>query len=181
MPTKDFKGVVRPTANKAHGTRSNYRVGCRCLLCRAANSRYESERRAMRQSGEWNCLVPATRARRHILNLSKHNVGRRAISAASDVSATIIFEIKRGRRATIRKSTQDRILAVTRLAVSDAALVPAANTWRQLNTLLAEGFSKAELARRLGLRSGSLQLGKEKVLARNAVRVDRFYRLLMRE
>jgi len=115
------------------------------------------------------------------LRLSKQGVGRRAVADASDVSASIIAQIRCGRRTQIRKRTLNRILEVTNLAVSDAALVPAGKTWRQINTLIEEGFSKAELARRLGFASPALQLGKNRILARSAARVDRLFRLFMKE
>jgi len=67
------------------------------------------------------------------------------------------------------------------LAVSDAAIVPANETWRQINVLLEEGFTKAELAHRLGFESAALQVGKERILARTAARVDRLFRMLMKE
>lgn len=38
-------------ATKQHGTRIRYMGGCRCLPCRAANSRYECERQARRNLG----------------------------------------------------------------------------------------------------------------------------------
>ena len=168
-------------AHKPHGTRLKYMAGCKCLRCRAANSRYECERSASRLAGDWNGLVPATAARHHLFRLSKQGVGRRAVSAACDVSLTIIGSIRSGTRTQIRKRTQDRILGVTRHAVSDAALVPANETWRQINALIEEGFTKAELARRLGLETPALQLGRSRILARTAARVDRLFRMLMKE
>jgi hypothetical protein len=105
-------------------------------------------------------LAPSNRARRHIFRLSRQGVGRRALSAASDVSAAIIVEIKSGRRTQIRKRTQERILEVSHVAVIDAAVVSAGPSWKQIRALLSEGFTKAELARRLGFRSNALQLGK---------------------
>jgi hypothetical protein len=115
------------------------------------------------------------------MRLSKQGVGRRAVSAACDVSSTVISAIRTGRRTQIRKRTQDRILGVTRLAVSDAALVPARKTWSQITQLLQEGFTKAELAQRLGFAGPALQIGKDKILACTAARVDRFFRMLMKE
>jgi len=47
--------------------------------------------------------------------------------------------------------------------------------------LLEEGFTKAELARRLGFETPALQVGKGEILARTAARVDRLFRMLMKE
>jgi hypothetical protein len=181
MRPTSLRDVAALAAQKSHGTRLKYMAGCKCLPCRAANSRYECERAKARLAGDWNGLVPALAARRHLLRLSKQGVGRRAVAAACDVSLTIVASIRSGTRTQIRKRTQDRILGVTRLAVSDAALVPANETWRQINALLEEGFTKAELARRLGFRTPALQVGKGKILARTAARVDRLFRMLMKE
>ena len=181
MRPTHLRDVVELAAQKSHGTRLKYMASCRCLPCRAANSRYECERAKARRNGDWNGLVPADPARKHILRLSKQGVGRRAVAAASDVPASIIAQIRCGRRTQIRKRTLNRILEVTNLAVSDAALVAAGKTWRQINTLIEEGFSKAELARRLGFASPALQLGKNRILARSAARVDRLFRLFMKE
>jgi hypothetical protein len=93
----------------------------------------------------------------------------------------VISRIKSGQSTHIRKGTEEKLLAVSKDAVSDAAGVRAYPTWRQIKSLLAEGFTRAELARRLGYKSPSLQLGKKWILARNAARVDRLYRRLMKE
>lgn len=171
-----------PTAAQlACGTRAKYISGCRCLPCRAANSRYECERAAARKAGDWNGLVPAGRARAHLLKLSRRGVGRRAVQAACDVALTILQEVHSGRKTQIRRRTETRILAVTVDALSDGALIPAAHTHALIQRLLEEGFTRAELARRLGYRSPKLQLNTPKVTAKNAARVERFYRLVMLE
>ena len=181
MRPTSLQDVAALAAQKSHGTRVKYMAGCKCLPCRAANSRYECGRARARLAGDWNGLVPAVAARRHLLRLSKLGVGRRAVAAACDVSVTIVASIRSGVRTQIRKRTQDRILGVTRHAVSDAALVPADETWRQIDVLLEEGFTKAELARRLGFASPALQVGRDRILARTAARVDRLFRMLMKE
>jgi hypothetical protein len=58
---------------KPHGTRIKYLGGCRCLLCRAANSRYECDRARLRRLGLANGIVDAAPARAHLFKLS--NVG----------------------------------------------------------------------------------------------------------
>lgn len=172
---------VRLAENKPHGTREKYKAGCRCLPCRAANARYAAARASARASGNWNGLVPAEPARKHILKLSKQGVGRRAIAAASDVAEKVIARIRSGAQSNVRKNTEDRILAVSNQAPSDGALIRAAATWKQIRTLRADGFTKAELARRLGYRFPSLQIGKIRIRARTAARIDRLFRVLMKE
>ncbi len=181
MQPRTPPNVTRFAENKPHGTRLRYKAGCRCLACRAANARYETVRARARASGNWNGLVPAEAARKHILRLSKQGVGRRAIAAASDIAEKVIARIRSGAQSNVRRSTEARILAVTNQAPSDGALIRADATWRQIKTLLADGFTKAELARRLGYRFPSLQIGKTRIRARTAARIDRLFRLLMKE
>ena len=181
MQSRNPPNVAKLAANKPHGTRLKYKAGCRCLVCRAANARYETTRARASSSGNWNGLVPAEAARKHILKLSRQGVGRRAIAAASDVAERVISRIRSRRQSNVRKSTEDRILAVSNQAQSDGALIRADGAWKQIKALLADGFTKAELARRLGYRSPSLQIGKAKIQARTAARIDRLFRVLMKE
>lgn len=47
--------------------------------------------------------------------------------------------------------------------------------------LLEGGFTKAELARRLGFEAPALQVGEPRILARTAAKVDRLFRMVMKE
>jgi hypothetical protein len=165
-------------AERPHGTRLRYISGCRCVPCRAANSRYETERLAARKRGEWNGIVCSDRARAHLLALSGAGVGRRAVGEASGVAITVIQQVRSGRRPQIRAATERRILAVDRQALADGARVPAGPTWRRVRELLAEGYTKARIARELGAQKPALQLGRRRVLAITAVRVERLHRRL---
>lgn len=150
------------------GTRVRYVRGCRCDACRAANTQYERERGAARRAGDWNGLVDARLARAHLRKLSRQGVGRRAVAAASDVAESLLCDIRAGRKTRIRARTERRILAVTPAMASDRALVDATPTWELLEELLEEGFTEAQLARWLGYETPRLQLGRERVTARNA-------------
>jgi hypothetical protein len=164
------------------GTRAKYVAKvCRCVRCRAANSRYERERAAKRRAGEADPLVPATAARAHLAALSRAGIGRRVVSAAGDVPTGTLAEITQGRKLQIRRSTERRILAVDASARAGGTLVDAGPTWRLIGRLLEEGFTKTELARRLRFRALALQLGRRRITARNAVRVERFYWTIMAE
>jgi predicted ArsR family transcriptional regulator len=129
----------------------------------------------------WNGDVDAAPVRRHLRKLSRRGVGYKSVAAACDVSKTILLLVLTGRKRAVRKRTADRVLAVTRDAIADAGLVDARPTWKLLDELLQEdtGFTRAELARRLGYRTPALQLRHGKVLARTALRVARLYRELM--
>ena len=165
------------------GTRAKYiGAGCRCLPCRAANSRYETARAAARQRGDWNGLVPADRAAAHLRWLSRQGVGRRAVAAASGVASSALGEIKRGEKVWIRAATARRILAVETSCVSDHALLPSRRAHRRLQRLLAEGYPARRLAKWLGYQGDGLQFkAGHKMTARNVWRIDRLYRVLMAE
>jgi hypothetical protein len=181
MRQRSLPDAAGLAASKPHGRRAKYKAGCRCLPCRASNARYEASRSKARASGDWNGLVASDKALGHILALSKKGVGRRAIAAASDVSETVISRIRSGEQQRIRKRTETRVLAVTKEAANDGTLVSARRMWHQIHALLTEGFTKAELAIRLGYTSPTLQMGKRKVRARTAARVEKLYRTIMQE
>jgi hypothetical protein len=157
-------------------------AGCRCLQCRAANSRYETERLRARKAGEWNGLVDAGPVRVHLKRLARAGVGRRTVSEACDVGQSTLMAVKQGRKTQLRKATADRILAVTPTTARGAAnLVPARATWLLLEQLLADGFTKAELARRLGFKTPALQVSRVKVTARTQMRVEKLWFSVMAE
>jgi len=125
----------------------------------------------------WNGLVPAEKAREHLLSLSAKNVGRRAVRAACDVADSVLEDIRAGRKTQIRADTERRILSVDEKAISDHALVPAAETWRLINLLRKRhSFTKIEIAQALGHKVPSLQIKKNFVLASTAKKVERLYR-----
>ena len=165
---------------KPHGVRARYIAGCRCLLCRAANSRYSCSRDAAIKAGDWNGIVPADAARRHLLQLSKAGIGKRAVRDACDVGYTIICQVRTGKRMQIRKSTEQKILAVTADAANDRSLIDAGPAWNQIRELLSEGFTKTALSQRLGY-ARSIQFPKDRMTAANVAKVDKLYRTLMAE
>lgn len=119
-----------------------------------------------------NSTVDASRARHHLRMLSKHGIGRRAVQEATDISETVLHEVKTGRKKTIRRRTQDLILAVDETCVSDGALVDAKDVWRMIHRLVTiHGYTKSAIARRIGQRGPGLQLGKRRVTARNALAI----------
>lgn len=167
------------TDTLAHGRRARYVAGCRCDLCRAANRNYARKRLHAQKDGDWNGIVDATEARRHLLWLSRQGVGRRAVHAASDVALTVIAGVRDGTKTQIRARTERKILAVTPDMVSDRALVKPGRTYQRIKHLVEEeGFSKAELARRLGYRSPALQFRRTRMTARNVARVEALYQRL---
>jgi len=164
-------------AANPHGTRGRYASGCKCMLCRAANSRYEVARSLARRNGQSNGLVRAERARLHMVMLSRKGIGRHSIQAASDVSDGILSAIVYGRRKNIRKETEQRILSVDEGARAGNTKIPAAPTWKLLRELFRDGYSKVQIAEWIG-QTRALQLGRKQITARNASKVEKVYLLV---
>ncbi len=168
-------------AERPHGTRLRYVSGCRCVPCRAANSRYESSRLRRRARGEWNGYVSAAAARDHLLALSAKGMGYKRVAALAKVSCSVVAKVRFRTRLQIRAVTERRILAVT-FVPSRATLVSAGPTWTLLNKLIAEGYPAVRLARWLGMpKSTGLQIGRRRVTHRTAVKVRALYRRLTAE
>lgn len=175
LASRGLRPVAELARDRAHGDRLRYMAGCRCDLCRRANTAYESARQAARKAGDWNGLVPANKARAHLARLSAVNVGRRAVADASSVGDTVLTDIIAGRKKQIRARTERKILAVTPAAAADHALIPAGPTWKLIDELLADGWSKAELARRLGYSPPVLQFSRAQVTVRNGYEVAQLH------
>lgn len=173
---------LRPTkelaANRPHGDRLRYMAGCRCTECRGANTAYERQRVQARKAGDWNGFVPAAAARAHMAELSRAGVGRRSVCDVSGVADSILTEIVAGRKTRIRARTERAILGVTVAAAADHALTDARPSWRLIDELLADGYTKAHLARELGCLTPALQLGRRHVTVRKAYEVQRMHERL---
>ncbi len=163
-----LRPVSELASTRSHGERLRYMAGCRCDLCRRANTDYEKSRSAARKAGDWNGIVPADRARKHLAALSAAGVGRRQVADAAGVAESIIYGIAIGKRTSLRARSERGILAVTLEAAADHALVDAAETWKLLEELIASGFSKAHLARELGYETPALQISRSQCTVRSA-------------
>ena len=158
-------------ASKPHGTRLRYMAGCKCDDCRAANTNYEKERARARKRGEWNGIVSANKAKRHLDKLSRQGVGRRAVADATDISQTTLCKIRKGIRRNIRAETEKLILAVNRKVASDHALIDAAPTKKLIATMMSWGNTKSSLANMLGL-VGSLQVYADTITVSKANKIQ---------
>lgn len=183
MITATFKNGLRPVADlaadKPHGHRVRYMAGCRCIPCRAANSRYETERAAARRRGEWNGIIDASEVRDHLLLLSEKGIGRDTVADITGVASSTIDLIRQGKRTGIRAMNARAILDIDPdEALNDAQLISARPTWRKIRWLLNEGFTKGELALRLGYKTPALQLNKRRITTRNAQKVEQLYNII---
>jgi hypothetical protein len=160
---------------KPCGSRAKYVSGCRCEACRAANRAYS---RFMRMGKNDNYVDPAP-VRRHLEKLSRAGVGKRTVAEVAKVPPTTISLIKRGEKTLMKRSTAERILAVSpKLEIEargDRALINGAETWRLLDELVSRGYTKGSLARWLGFVRPAVQFPRDRVTVRTAVRVRKLY------
>jgi len=172
-----LKSVAVLAKDRPHGDRLRYMAGCKCMLCRAANSNYETGRAAARKAGDWNGVVAAGRARVRLRKLARKGIGLRAVSAVSGIPRSTLFAIKSGRKRRIRARTERKILAVeVRSARGDGTLIDATRTWALIRTLVdTEGFSTKYIATMLGYSRPYLQIKKTRVIARTEMRVQKLY------
>lgn len=179
MQLRGLKPVAILGARRPHGDRLRYMSGCKCLHCRMANSNYETGRARARRAGEWNGLVDATPARTHLRRLSRKGIGYKTTADAASVARSVVAKIVAGTKLRIRASTARRILKTTVAARADGSPVAAAPTWRLINELLEEGFTKARIARELGSKTPALQIRRGFVRARTALLVEKLWRKYM--
>lgn len=172
---RGLRPVGELAAGRPHGDRLRYMAGCRCDLCRKANSAYECARVQARKNGDWNGIVNADKARAHINRLAYHGMGRRAVSDACDIAESLLFAIAQGTRKHIRARTERKILEVSLAAAADHSLIDAGPTWKLLNALLQAGYTKARLALELGSKTPALQVRKTQVTVRTAHNVRQLH------
>lgn len=175
---RGLRPISELAAGRPHGGRLRYLSGCKCFACRRSNSDYERLRASARAAGDWNGIIDASRARAHLRQLHRAGVGSRSVTAATDVSRSILQEIRAGSRPRIRARTERKILGVTRAQRGDASRVPAGKTWSLIRALIDEGYTKSALARELGYTTPAIQFRKDFVLARSEARVVALHRRL---
>lgn len=167
-----------------HGTVQRFWIGCSCLPCRAAAARYNLGRIHARRSGDWQGYVPPEKAMAHLKQFK--NIA--AVADVSGMNASYLSSIRAGSRRQIRAATEKRILAIEaetvekqrKLFASDGVLVAAAPVRKMIRALAAEGFDSRTLARRLNL-VGGMRLKGKTVRAWNAMRIEKFYNMIMAE
>lgn len=165
-------------SKKECGTRGKYVSGCRCTPCKAANSRYQCERERKAKDGLTNELVDAEPARVHLKKLSKAGIGYKTVADYSGLGKSTLLKILQRERTRIRKENLMRILAVDTKCVSDGTIVSAGETWQRIKWMRDEGFTDAEIARRMGCKMPHLQIGRKRITGRTAAKVERIYRIV---
>jgi hypothetical protein len=171
---------VRP-----HGTHAKYAVDrCRCAPCRQAQRGYNRNRirQMSRPDGIWCPYVDAEPTREHVQWLATCGVGIKTVAKLSGVPHGSLSKLMYGDRARgmapsrrVRPVTASRILAVMPNHAAGAQQISAAPTWRLLDDLIGRGWSRSELARRLGFKTPALQISRRAVRASTARKVERLH------
>jgi transposase len=164
--------------DRTHGKRSTYVQGCRCLLCRSANDRYEYDRKR-----GVSYQVDAGPARRCVEELHDAGMFYREIARSTGISRTVIYNLvkahwRTGRPVTrMSKETYDKIMALAD-PVRDrhpgkGTLVNSRDFVRCVDALVARGMPVAEIARRTGISCSALYTrhARTKVTAQTAMRM----------
>jgi hypothetical protein len=161
-----------------HGTHAAYALDkCRCEGCRFAHGMYERDRARRIEPA----YVGAEPARAHIAELRAVGVGLKQVSKVSGVSHGALWKLVygvpgRGPSKRVRKSTLDRVLAVTARDAAAGSKVSATSTWARVDEMVAAGVPRVRIAEAIGQRGPGLQLGREFVSARNARAVTDLHR-----
>lgn len=174
-PLTNYQALAAACERCPHSTRARYMAGCRCSKCRDANSLYQRQRQKAKKEGDERGLVPVTEAVRHINDLSRKGIGYKVVADAAGVALTIVSQMLWGGKKTIRKDTQAKILSVDEQAAADHSRIPAAPTWKILEDLFEEGYTRTQIAKWLGstAKKPALQIRKDFITAKKALDVEK--------
>lgn len=145
--------------------------GCRCDLCADARREYEKKRRQRAEPA----YVSAGPVREHLAFLSARGIGWKHAARAAGLSPSVVWKIVYGRDGKpskrCRPETASKLLAVTPADGAAGSLVDAAATWRNIERLLAAGWTKSAIARAIG-QSRTLQVSRSKVERGTASKIE---------
>lgn len=158
--------------SRSHGSYVKYKIDeCRCPACTAANRAYVRGLNARLEPP----YVAAGVARDHVRELMAAGVGLKRIVKVSGVSQGAMWKLMYGKNGVpskrIRRTTEQRLLAVAPADVAAGAKIPAGPSWRLLDEMIAAGVPKSQIAEHLGQAGPGLQLGRDEITARNAAAV----------
>jgi len=154
-----------------HGTRARYRrLDCRCLPCRGAQAEYL---RALKRRPP---LLDAAPARVWLNALRGHGVGITQVARLAGVNRALVANVRAGVRRKLSAEILYRLLSVPPV-YAPGRTVLSGPTKRLIRKLLKEGYTRRQIAERLGLKSGRLRhLSKaRRVRRKTAARVRALY------
>lgn len=150
----DVRDCTHP-ARHQHGTRAAYVLDrCRCLPCKVANREGMARAKRAKLYGRGR-LVDAGPVRAHVQQLQAEGMGWKRIARAAGVHTSTVGVLLYGRggddprppRKQISRGLAEKLLAVR----PDPALLPSVGVRRRLQALIAIGWNRAELCRRLDI------------------------------
>jgi hypothetical protein len=151
-----------------HGSRPSYVAGCRCTPCRAGNAATVA---AYRQQPA--PLLDAGPILAHLHQLHALGLGARQIARLAGLGAQVIRRLTTGQQTRLRAATAAALLGV-RPTLARGARVPGTRTWRFVDSLEREGFTRRQVAFALGAKSQQLQL-QRRVTVATALKVATVY------
>lgn len=160
---------LQPTDAYDHGTRVRYVAGCRCQSCIDASTRYCRQRYLARAKGQSNGWVSPHKAQLRLLELAKLGIGLHRAAELAHISVSTAQRIRSGQANAIRARV-DRAIQQIPPSLAKGQRVNSYQTKRLVRCLEKEGFTKAALASKLGLRGKRLTF-HPKVTVRNALKV----------
>lgn len=170
---------------KQHGRLIDYRRGCRCEVCRAANRAYHRDyRRRKREGMKPTSHVSVDVVAEHVDNLVAAGLTLAAVARLSGVTAGTVHRIRHRQVPRVWPRTADRILGVTLHDLPDDGLLPSWPTQRLLVELKKAGISEVEITRALSVESPTYidyLLGPRHVRKVTRRKVEILYRLAARQ
>ena len=166
------------------GTRTRYVIGCRCEPCTVANRVYARELDRHHRRVAYGIeqpvvrFVDATETREHLLWLRSFGVGLRTVVKLTGLGRTALGQIRSGETKQVHPDTETKILDLWRDTRNDAMVVAAEPTWKRIAWLQQQGWSKARIARELGL-GRTLQIRTERITHRTEQRVEDLVRRVL--
>lgn len=170
-----------------HDTRAAYTAGCRCPTARAANTAYARQRKRRTahavMGGGPPYQVNVEKARAVLETALAAGWTLRQIEATTNLRRDHLARIKGGTSRPVKNVRWAAYNTLTAVAATPppnppgGALIDGTPTHRRIQALIAIGWPKKELARRLGV-GRSLQIRTDLVTARTARKVDALYREL---
>lgn len=147
--------------DRKHGAYVKYKLdACRCYPCCFAASAYRHNRERAIAYGTWHPYVDAEPARQHVRDLMQFGIGWKRIAALSGVPTGVMSKLLYGHpqrnmapSKQIRPKNAAALLTVepTLDNLGTAVPIDSTGTHRRLQALLAAGWPKAQLAKRLDM------------------------------
>lgn len=158
-----------------HGTVISHRHGCRCLRCRSAWADYCRRARVRVKASTADFVVSAELAQQHLQRLSNYGVGLRAVAKHTGLSREHLQDIKHGLRRRIRQSTEEQIMRIGGdfRQKSLGSWMSAGGAERMVTKMLSAGWTKAQIARAMGMKSAALKWwGQERIRVNTFIRLE---------